>query len=171
MAATFMEMDVPLASGTTSLIKPLVIYEDDRIDTETVELGDAEVVIAEGVYTSLLENVDLRIFIARSRLETLAHREKRGREKIEPFIEGVLEIEHEIISQHRARADVVISRDFDVEFGARPLRRVIQQKVEDPLSDRLLSGEFVDGDMVEVDVSADGEVELKRAIPVAEPSL
>ncbi len=103
-------------AGTASLTKPLVIYEDDHIDTETVELGDAEVVIAEGVYTSLLENVDLRIFIARSRLETLAHRAKRGREKIEPFIESVLEIEHEIISRHRVRADVVISRDYNVEF-------------------------------------------------------
>ncbi|OGO28872.1 MAG: NDP-hexose 4-ketoreductase, partial [Chloroflexi bacterium RBG_16_52_11] len=37
---------------------------------------------------------------------------------------------------------------FDAEFGARPLRRIIQQKVEDPLSDRLLAGEFVNGDNV-----------------------
>lgn len=61
---------------------------------------------------------------------------------------------------------------YDAEFGARPLRRVIQQRVEDPLSDRLLSGEFTDGDMIDVDVSPEGEVELKRArIPEAEPSL
>jgi ATP-dependent Clp protease ATP-binding subunit ClpC len=61
---------------------------------------------------------------------------------------------------------------YDAEFGARPLRRVIQQRVEDPLSDRLLSGEFVDGDAIDVDVSPDGAVELKRAaVPEAEPSL
>jgi ATP-dependent Clp protease ATP-binding subunit ClpC len=52
---------------------------------------------------------------------------------------------------------------FDAEFGARPLRRIIQQKVEDPLSDRLLSGEFVNGDSVLVDVNAEGDVELTRA--------
>ncbi|MFN2120551.1 MAG: ATP-dependent Clp protease ATP-binding subunit [Anaerolineales bacterium] len=64
------------------------------------------------------------------------------------------------------------SQGYDPEFGARPLRRVIQQKVEDPLSDRLLSGEFVDGDLVDVDVNEDGEIELKRAaVPQAEPSL
>jgi ATP-dependent Clp protease ATP-binding subunit ClpC len=51
---------------------------------------------------------------------------------------------------------------FDAEFGARPLRRVIQQKVEDPLSDKLLSGEFVNGDSVLVMVSAEGDVELTR---------
>ena len=60
---------------------------------------------------------------------------------------------------------------YDAEFGARPLRRVIQQKVEDPLSDRLLSREFVAGDLIEVDVGPDGEVELKRAVAQPEPSL
>ena len=103
--------------GAADLTKPLVIYEEDRIDEETIDLG-AGAVIAEGVYTSLLENVDLRIFIARNRLETLEHRAKRGREKIEPFIESVLEVEHEIISAHRSRADVIIERDYSVEFVA-----------------------------------------------------
>jgi ATP-dependent Clp protease ATP-binding subunit ClpC len=52
---------------------------------------------------------------------------------------------------------------YDAEFGARPLRRVIQQKVEDPLSDRVLAGEFVDGDSISVEVNPDGEIELTRA--------
>ena len=41
---------------------------------------------------------------------------KRGREEFDPFIEKVLITEHEIISQHRDRADVIITRDYDVEF-------------------------------------------------------
>jgi ATP-dependent Clp protease ATP-binding subunit ClpC len=49
---------------------------------------------------------------------------------------------------------------YDPEMGARPLRRVIQSKVEDRLSDALLTGEFVDGDSISVDV-ADGELVLK----------
>jgi ATP-dependent Clp protease ATP-binding subunit ClpC len=49
---------------------------------------------------------------------------------------------------------------FDAEFGARPLRRVIQQKVEDPLSDKVLSGEFSDGATVLVDVNDENEVIL-----------
>ena len=61
---------------------------------------------------------------------------------------------------------------FDAEFGARPLRRVIQQKVEDPLSDKLLSGEFADGASVEVNINEDGEIVLnKQQEAVAEPSL
>jgi ATP-dependent Clp protease ATP-binding subunit ClpC len=71
-----------------------------------------------------------------------------------------------------AALGALATQGYDAEFGARPLRRVIQQKVEDPLSDRLLSGEFVNGDLVEVDVAPDGEIELKRAaVPEAEPSL
>ncbi len=59
---------------------------------------------------------------------------------------------------------------YDNEFGARPLRRVIQQRVEDPLSDRLLSGEFTDGDAILVEVNPDGDIMLTRA-GVPEPSV
>jgi uridine kinase len=103
-------------SGASEIVKPLVIYEEDRIDEETVSYEGADVVIAEGVYTSLCEHVDCRVFIARNRLETLEHRMKRGREDFDPFIEQVLTREHEIISRHRERADVIITRDYDVEF-------------------------------------------------------
>jgi ATP-dependent Clp protease ATP-binding subunit ClpC len=50
---------------------------------------------------------------------------------------------------------------FDPEMGARPLKRVIQQKVEDMLSDALLSGTFTDGDTIIVDYRED-EVVLRR---------
>ncbi len=103
-------------AGADQVEKPLVIYEEDRIDTETLDLTGAKVVIAEGTYTTLLENVDTRVFIARNRLETMEHRRKRGREGFDPFLEEVLTIEHDIISAHRERADVVITRDYDVEF-------------------------------------------------------
>ncbi len=48
---------------------------------------------------------------------------------------------------------------YDPEMGARPLRRVIQNKIEDPLSDKLLAGEFEASDDVLVDAE-DGEVVL-----------
>ena len=102
--------------GADEVEKPLVIYEEDRIDRETIDLRDAKVVIAEGTYTSLLEHVDTRVFIARNRLDTMEHRMKRGREDFDPFLEEVLTIEHNIISPHRRLADVVITRDYDVEF-------------------------------------------------------
>jgi ATP-dependent Clp protease ATP-binding subunit ClpC len=53
---------------------------------------------------------------------------------------------------------------FDPDMGARPLRRVIQQKVEDRLSDALLSGEFEKGDTIQVDLK-DDEIALERTQP------
>jgi ATP-dependent Clp protease ATP-binding subunit ClpC len=47
---------------------------------------------------------------------------------------------------------------YDPEMGARPLRRVIQQKVEDPLSDSLLSEEFKDSRRILVDLEEDDVV-------------
>jgi uridine kinase len=101
---------------TSALEKPLVDYDADAICRETVDLSDRDVVIAEGTYTTLLEHVDCRVFIDRNRLDTLESRKKRAREPIEPFLEKVLEIEHEIIAPHKERADVVISKDFEVTF-------------------------------------------------------
>jgi uridine kinase len=103
-------------SGAPEIRKPLVVYADDAIEEETISLGEARVVVAEGTYTTLLQNVDTRVFIARNRLDTMEARARRAREPADPFVEEVLKIEHAIISAHRSRADVVLSRDYEVEF-------------------------------------------------------
>jgi ATP-dependent Clp protease ATP-binding subunit ClpC len=56
---------------------------------------------------------------------------------------------------------------YDPEMGARPLRRVIQNKIEDPLSDKLLAGEFQISDDVLIDVE-EGEVVLRCENPEPE---
>lgn len=107
-------------AGASSIQKPVVEYHANTVDSETVSLEGVRVLIAEGTYVSLLRHVDCRIFIARNRLETLAHRRKRNRgtEAFDPFIEDVLGTEHKIIAGHRALADVVLSRDFDVAWAS-----------------------------------------------------
>jgi len=46
-------------------------------------------------------------------------------------------------------------KGYDVQFGARPLRRTIQRYVENPLSTRLLSGQFQRGDLIVIDEVAE----------------
>jgi len=71
--------------------------------------------------------------------------------------------EHAItLSATPAALDTLADLGYDPEMGARPLRRVIQQKVEDPLSDALLGGDFSDGDVVIVDIH-EGEVVLRHS--------
>ena len=66
-----------------------------------------------------------------------------------------------VITTTPAALEMLAEQGYDPEMGARPLKRVIQQKVEDALSDALLAGEFEDGDTIIVDV-VDGEIRLLR---------
>jgi uridine kinase len=103
-------------AGATVLVKPLIDYHRNSVEEETISLEGIKAIIAEGTYTSLLKHVDTRIFIARSRLDTLEHRQKRdrGSEAGDPFIEQVLKTEHKIIAGHRHLADFIITKDYDV---------------------------------------------------------
>ncbi len=102
--------------GKKEIIKPLVDYDSNTIEKETVNLNGIKVLIAEGTYTSLLKHVDTRIFIDRNWVETLEHRQKRkrGNEVGDPFIEGLLAIEHKIIAGHKHLADFLITSNFKV---------------------------------------------------------
>ena len=51
---------------------------------------------------------------------------------------------------------------YDPDMGARPLRRVIQHKVEDSLSDALLAQEFNFGDTILIDINEDGEFVFRK---------
>jgi len=46
---------------------------------------------------------------------------------------------------------------FSKIHGARPLRRVIQKEIEDPLSEHILRGEFMPGDTIRTDISGEGD--------------
>jgi ATP-dependent Clp protease ATP-binding subunit ClpB len=52
---------------------------------------------------------------------------------------------------------------YDPVYGARPLKRVIQQRLQNPLALRLLRGEFKEGDTVRVSVNEHGEIEFGKA--------
>ena len=53
-----------------------------------------------------------------------------------------------------AGSDFLVTKGYDEAFGARPLKRAIQRFIEDPLSEKILLGEFSKGDEIEVDVHA-----------------
>jgi ATP-dependent Clp protease ATP-binding subunit ClpC len=71
--------------------------------------------------------------------------------------------DHDLILTATEEALAAIAElGYDAEFGARPLKRVIQQKVEDQLSDKLLSSDFKNGDSILVTLDPDGELILER---------
>ncbi|HKF19030.1 MAG TPA: ATP-dependent Clp protease ATP-binding subunit [Candidatus Dormibacteraeota bacterium] len=79
----------------------------------------------------------------------------------------IVELELSRLQKHLAEQDVAITvtdqakdkladEGFDRQFGARPLRRVITNRIEDQLSEELLRGKFSRGDSLEIDVDPDG---------------
>ena len=64
--------------------------------------------------------------------------------------------EHQIAIDVRTDAlDLLARRGYDPAFGARPLRRIITNLIEDPLAEGLLAGRFLNGDMVIIDTQDD----------------
>ena len=45
----------------------------------------------------------------------------------------------------------LVREGYDPNFGARPLRRIVERRIENPLAKRVLSGEFLEGDQINVD--------------------
>lgn len=105
--------------GEKRIEKPLVIFDQDRISSEEVDVGECRVLIAEGTYTTALENAHIRIFIDRNRLDTAESRKERSREAQDEFLEKILKIEHEIIAPQKEKADIIISKSWEArERGA-----------------------------------------------------
>jgi ATP-dependent Clp protease ATP-binding subunit ClpC len=82
-------------------------------------------------------------------------------------VEGQLTLKGITLDMTDAAKDWIGEKGFDPVFGARPLRRIIQNEVEDRLSEALLEGRFQSGDTVRIDV----ENEEIILINMSEPAL
>ncbi|MEO8814072.1 MAG: AAA family ATPase, partial [Mycobacterium sp.] len=87
-----------------------------------------------------------------------------GSEELVHIVDIQLEQLGKRLAQRRLTLEVSLDakkwladRGFDPVYGARPLRRLIQQAIGDQLAKMLLAGQIHDGDVVPVDVGADGE--------------
>lgn len=92
-----------------------------------------------------------------------------GREQISQIIDiqlGRLRkqlAERKLSLQLSAAARAQLSDEgYDPVFGARPLKRVIQQRLQNALALKLLSGEFQEGDTIVVDIAPDGSFGFKQ---------
>ena len=70
-------------------------------------------------------------------------------------------LEHAItLEMTESGIDWLAENGYDPEYGARPLRRLIQNEIEDRLSDGILSGEFGLASVVHVDIDDDGALTM-----------
>ncbi|MBF6085756.1 ATP-dependent chaperone ClpB [Nocardia cyriacigeorgica] len=99
-----------------------------------------------------------------NRLDDVVMFHSLNEEQLESIVDIQLEQLQKRLSQRRLTLDVSGSarfwlavRGYDPVYGARPLRRLIQQAIGDTLAKELLAGEITDGDTVKVGVSPDGD--------------
>jgi len=104
-----------ILDGKRVIKKPLVLFEVNQITEEIVNVDGVQIVIVEGTYTTMLKYVQTRIFIELDCNDTREARLERSREQQDAFLENVLEIEHQIISNQRKHADIIVTKTFDVQ--------------------------------------------------------
>jgi uridine kinase len=102
-------------NGEKTLTKPLVHYKENEIRSEQIDFTDIDILIIEGTYTLGIQ-VDSKIFMTRNYKDTLQARMERARDPLTPFVEQVLEIEHNIIKKFEAVADVIVDKEYDITF-------------------------------------------------------
>ncbi len=98
-----------------------------------------------------------------NRMDEIVIFESLNEEQIKEIVDLMIKdvqkrlVDRKITIELTEEAKVQLAKDgFDPVFGARPLRRTIQRQVENPMSKRILQGEFKEGDRIQVDVGADG---------------
>jgi len=92
-----------------------------------------------------------------------------GRDHIRKIVDIQLGYLHERLAERDLRIhlsdealDKLADAGFDPVYGARPLKRAIQQQIENPLANDILAGKFKPGDLIEVEVT-DERLDFRRA--------
>ena len=60
-----------------------------------------------------------------------------------------------------AARDYIIAHGYDAEYGARPLRRVIEQTIEDNVAEQIIDGKVKENSAITLDIDADGKVKIR----------
>ncbi len=91
-----------------------------------------------------------------------------------PDVEAIAKIQLKVLEARLEKMDMKLEVSaaavaelakvgFDPQFGVRPLKRAIQQRIENPVSKLILQGKFGPKDVIPVDL-ADGEFAFSRVV-------
>jgi ATP-dependent Clp protease ATP-binding subunit ClpB len=99
-----------------------------------------------------------------------------SREDLRGIVDLQLERVRRLLADRRLRLEVtdaakaaLVEEGYDPVYGARPLKRVIQRRLQNPLALAVLEGDYSEGDLIRADLGPGGELIFERA-PAAEPA-
>ncbi len=159
---TVIIMTTNVGSQHVTQTRPLGFRADQGVD-EARLIGDIQRELKRTFRPEFLNRVDEIIpFHVLTPEQVLQIVDLQVAEVAKRLEEHALEIELTDLARRALAA-----QGFDPEYGARPLRRVIQRTIENPLSKMLLSGEFGTGDLVIVDAEVAGDPADTKALKEA----
>ncbi len=103
-----------------------------------------------------------------NRLDDIIVFHELSEEQLKGIVELMLKDLQKRLSEHKVTIELtekakawLAKEGYDPVFGARPLRRVIERTIENPLSSQLLRGELKEGDTVKIDLDKEGKLTFK----------
>jgi ATP-dependent Clp protease ATP-binding subunit ClpC len=114
-----------------------------------------------------------------NRIDEIIVFDRLSHESLRQIVDGMLRQLRERLDERElkleltdAARDWLVEHGYDDEFGARPLRRLIQRKLENELAREVLAEAYQPGDVIRVDVSEDGlafqtERPVEAEVPIA----
>ncbi|MBU4313953.1 MAG: uridine kinase [Actinobacteria bacterium] len=96
-------------------VLPFLDLLTDQMDKLITDFKEIKVLILEGLYSIRINHsVNLKVFIDLTYHDTKKAQILRGKEKFDEFRSKVLEREHEVVQSLKPKADLIITKDFDV---------------------------------------------------------
>jgi ATP-dependent Clp protease ATP-binding subunit ClpB len=139
-----------------------------------LEAGDDARAEAEARVLALLRQTFKPEFL--NRLDETVMFHPLAKEHLAAILDLQLEHVRALLRDRRLELDVtdaakarLIDEGYDPVYGARPLKRVLQRRVQNPLAMAILEGDYRDGDRVRVDVGPDGALGFTRAATAPAP--
>ncbi|MBI4725724.1 ATP-dependent chaperone ClpB [candidate division TA06 bacterium] len=153
--------------GRTVDFKNTVIIMTSNIGSQWIsELGDDEDKMREKVMEAMRQHFRPE-FLNRVDETIIFHRLDKA--QITAIVDIQLKHLYQRLADRKIKLEVtekakelLANEGYDPSFGARPLKRTIQRLLQDPLSMRILEGEFKDGDMVKAEVKK-GEIVFAKS--------
>jgi ATP-dependent Clp protease ATP-binding subunit ClpB len=136
---------------TSNLGAEYLVSQPDGADSEDVReqvMGE----VRARFRPEFLNRVDEIILFHRLRREHMGHIVDIQMQRLSKLLE---DRKIALVLEPKAR-DWIAEKGYDPAYGARPLKRVIQKQVQDPLSELILSGAIRDGDKVTISSAIDG---------------
>ncbi|WP_169565984.1 ATP-dependent chaperone ClpB [Sneathiella limimaris] len=147
--------------GRTVDFKNTLIILTSNLGSEHLRDGDADDPLVQAKVMEVVRDAFRPEFLNRLDEQIIFHRLKR--EDMDGIVDiqlkhlvKLLEDRHIAIELEQSAKDWLADKGFDPIYGARPLKRVIQRSLQNPLAGEILKGTIADGDTVKVSAGEDG---------------